>query len=158
MTVIISDTKKHSHRRKKTQRSYTERHSVISTIEYTHRAYNLQDKEEYIPVGCVPTAAVAVTRCQHQWGSASGGDLPPEGPLRGGLPYPPSIDRRFWKHYLPLRSVIMLKGLKWTLQVSILYFWIRRINLVPCTFEELFSCRPRKHLHPSQPFHCERHG
>ena len=32
-----------------------------------------QTKQECIPVGCIPTAAVAATRCQYWRGSASGG-------------------------------------------------------------------------------------
>ena len=67
----------------------------------------MKTKQEIIPVGCVPTAAVATTRCQYrggEWGlplegvlprgrgevlpldggSASGGGLP----LEGGLPTP----------------------------------------------------------------------
>ena len=58
------------------------------------------DQQECIPVGCVPTAAVAATRCQYQvgWGGVGwGGQTPPVNRM---------TDRRFWKHYLPLRSVM----------------------------------------------------
>ena len=59
-------------------------------------------KQECIPEGCIPTAAVAATRCQSQ------GILPSSLRStfwRGGLPLTPWADRRFWKHYFPLRSV-----------------------------------------------------
>ena len=45
-------------------------------------------KQECIPVGCVSTVAVAITKCQY----------------RGRVGRSP-----FWKHYLPLRSVIKTK-------------------------------------------------
>ena len=61
-------------------------------------------KQECIPVGCVPTAAVAAIRCQNWEGGLLGGGVPTsmgEGPCLstsigctylsgGGLPYPPS--------------------------------------------------------------------
>ena len=73
-------------------------------------------KQECIPVGCIPTAAVAASTC-----SPSGSTPPSEDPQRPpwkltpyegtwyqtGSPAPrEQNDRRFWKHYLPLRSVI----------------------------------------------------
>ena len=74
-----------------------------------------KSKQECIPVGCVPTAAVSAT-CSFRgfmmslpvWSHVpSNRGLPPE----GVLPPPPTpwTDRRFWKHYLPLRSVIVRK-------------------------------------------------
>ena len=86
------------------------------------------NKQEWIPVACVPAIALATTRCHYQgsasrgvclWGallpggllskgsSPGGGGMPP-----GGMPKPPPptlvdrmTDRHFWKRYLPLRSV-----------------------------------------------------
>ena len=55
-------------------------------------------------VESIPTAAVAATRCQYQ------GGLPPGREWVPYLPPPPpceQIDRRLWKHYLPLRYVKM---------------------------------------------------
>ena len=85
-------------------------------------------KKECIPVGCVPTAAVAATTCQYFGVSVRGvsllcrggvcpegvsvqrGVLCPDGGLcpEGGLhtPHCERNDTLFWKHYLPLRSVI----------------------------------------------------
>ena len=73
---------------------------LLQKVKYTIQAW--------IPVGCVPTTAVAATRCQY------GGLCPEVGvsvqlvSLSGGvsLPLPQWTDGRFWKHYLPLRSVI----------------------------------------------------
>ena len=79
---------------------------------------NAVTKKECITVGCVPTAAVAAIRCQY-WGLPT----PPRGDHPGRrspspwgknmvpnrkwhqTPLCEQNDTRFWKHYLPLRSV-----------------------------------------------------
>ena len=54
-----------------------------------------QLKLEFIPVGCIPTTAVAATRCQY-WGvSVQEESLSREGALcLGGLFLPPSVNRQ----------------------------------------------------------------
>ena len=48
----------------------------------------LLSKQEYIPVGCVPTATVAATRMSVTWGSAYRGSAEGAGSARGDLPNP----------------------------------------------------------------------
>ena len=71
-------------------------------------------KKESIPVGCVPLASVAATKCQCQRGSPSRSGVcppPPGGDIGPEIPYPhlPPVnrmtDRRLWKHYLPTTNV-----------------------------------------------------
>ena len=57
-----------------------------------------------IPVGCVPTASVASTRYQYHRGLPAERGLPPS--WHPTHPVNRLTDRRLWKHYLPLRSVI----------------------------------------------------
>ena len=75
--------------------------------------------QECIPVGCVPTAAVITTRCQYGGGRPLGRNMGPDSRPLEGTWYQPDRkwrhtppgqnDTRFWKHYLPLRSVKMKK-------------------------------------------------
>ena len=68
-------------------------------------------KQKCITVGYVPTAAVAATRCQYMGGTHShlGADPSPRRNMdstRQEATLPEQNDKRFWKYYIPLRSVI----------------------------------------------------
>ena len=70
-------------------------------------------EQECIPVGYVPTAAMATPRCQYPGEiSVQREGLYPEGESlygwqKGVWRPPEQNDTRFWKHYLPLQSVNM---------------------------------------------------
>ena len=76
----------------------------------------INKQQESIPVGCVPTAVVVATRCQNQasvgplewsWDQTGSGIIPLEKTWHQTESDPPWTDRRFWKHYLSLRPVVM---------------------------------------------------
>ena len=76
--------------------------------------------KKWIPVGCIPAVAVAVSGWQYLGLGRPSPAMqtlyrqhsPKADPTFGfRCPLPLWTDRRFWKHYLPLRSVIMYKSL-----------------------------------------------
>ena len=82
-----------------TKMEYTLYCSVVVRLWYTGFCLQRKKKQELIPVGCVPSAAVAVW-----WRGAVSGRVSARQP-----PFCEQIDRRLWKHYLvgtTLRTVI----------------------------------------------------
>ena len=91
----------------------------IEFRSYSRLAWRTFIQQVWTPVGCAPTVAVAVTGCQYQAGRSAFRERESRSPgrsrggfrLRGGGVLSPHLvnrmtNRRLWKHYLPLRSVI----------------------------------------------------
>ena len=97
-----------------------------------------------IIAGCAPTTAVAATRYHDRGAKCDlwcmlGSQTPTPKMKRGPLPTHRMTDRRFWKHYLPLRSV-KIKKLLW-----VYFCWLIKSQLIHwmmgCRrFGETFRC------------------